>query len=288
MSKLAVVIPSRNEVHLTKTVDGIFSATRGPVSVWAVIDGGEWPEDWAATVERHSPNLHTIRFGASHGLRASVNAAVAACQCDAILKCDAHVKFSDGFDQVLLSALGDREVLIPRRLRLDAERWEVINDSRPAVDYEYLTPPNDENGGLKGKIWEERAKERADLLVDDVPLFQGSCWLMKREYFEFLELLDEETYGSFFKEPLEIALKAWLSGGRVRVCKVATYAHWHKQRRGYVLGAGSNEQALAGLRPWLTGKAWHKQTLPFSAYIQRFAMPGWSLAENSPQLPTVV
>ena len=74
----------------------------------------------------------------------------------------------------LLFALGDREVLIPRRLRLDAEWWEALNDGRPPVDYEYLTPPNDENGGLKGKIWEERAKERADVLVDDVPLFQGS------------------------------------------------------------------------------------------------------------------
>ena len=40
MSKLAIVIPSRNEEYLTRTVDGIFSAARGPVAVWVVIDGG--------------------------------------------------------------------------------------------------------------------------------------------------------------------------------------------------------------------------------------------------------
>ena len=277
MPKLSIVIPSRNEKYLTKTVEGIFSAARGDVEIWAVLDGGDWPSGWAQTVERHSPRLLTIRHGASRGLRASVNAAVAASGLsEYVLKCDAHVKFADGFDLVLTSACGDRDVLIPRRLRLDPERWEVISDGRPAVDYEYLTPPNDENGGLKGKIWEERARERADVIVDSTPLFQGSAWLMKRSYFEFLELLDEETYGTFFKEPLEIALKVWLSGGTVRVHKGTTYSHWHKKRRGYSLESGSNEQALAGLRPWLTGKAWHKQTLPFSSFIDRFSMPGWS------------
>ena len=32
-------------------------------------------------------------------------------------------------------------------------------------------------------------------------------------------------------------------------------------------GPGPTNKALSGLRPWLTGKAWHKQTLPFSFYL---------------------
>ena len=39
---------------------------------------------------------------------------------------------------------------------------------------------------------------------------------MKRKYFEFLELLDEETYGTFFKEPLESpeGMALWRTGAR--------------------------------------------------------------------------
>lgn len=270
MPKLSIVIPSRNEKYLTKTIVGIFENARGDVEVFAVLDGGDWPGEWADTVERFKPRLHTIRHGASKGMRASINAGVAASQSEYILKCDAHVLFAAGFDTALVSACGDREVVVPRRHRLDCVNWKIIEDGRPPVDYEYLSFPE-----LKGKVWNERAKERASIACDETPLSQGSCWLMKRSYYEFLDLLDEDNFGTFWKEMLEIGLKAYLSGGRIRVLKNTHYAHPH-MGRSYRLPSEEQVKANEYSQKWLTDSAdWPKQSLPFSSFIQRFNMPTW-------------
>ncbi len=271
MSKLSIVIPSRNEQYLTKTVGGIFANARGDLDVWVIIDGGQWPAGWAQTVERFKPRLHTIRFGESRGMRAGINAAVAASQGKYILKCDAHVLFAPAFDAILTEACGDREVIVPRRRRLDCENWRVItDDGKPPVDYEYLGWPE-----LKGKVWNERAKERANVQVDETPLSQGSCWVMKRSYFEFLDLMDEENFGTFWKEMLEISVKAYLSGGRIRVHKGTEYAHPHMGRN-YKLESSEQVKANQHSRRWVDDAAgWAKQTLPFKSFIERFSMPTW-------------
>ncbi len=275
---LSVVIPSRSDPHITKTVDGIFAAARGDIQCTVVLDGGSWPEGWAQTVERHSPRLLTIRHGASRGMRGSINAGVdAAHDAEFILKSDSHCLFSDGFDVALTSVCGDREVLVPRRYRLDCSTWSVIDDGRAPVDYEYLSFPE-----LKGKVWNERAKERATIICDETPLTQGSCWLMKRSYFEFLELLDEEHYGTFWKEMLEIAMKAYLSGGCIKTLKNCWYAHPH-QNRTYKLESGEQVKAHEFSKKWLTGSAgWKKQTLPFQSFLDRFGgMPSWPPGWNA-------
>lgn len=278
MPKTAIIIPARNETYLTQTIEDIFENATGDIVVTAVIDGGSWPIGWAETVERFKPRLLTIHHGASRGMRASINAAVdARNDCDFIIKSDAHCSFASGFDTVLTGACEDREVLVPRRFRLDAENWRILNDGRPPVDYEYLTYPDGEHGGLKGKIWAERTKERADIQIDETPLFQGSCWCMRRDHFQFLDLMDEEHYGTFWKEALEIGFKVWLSGGRVRVHKGTSFSHLHKSRRGYNLDSTDHAKAAEFSRRWLSDCAgWPKQTLPFTSLIKRFwPLPGW-------------
>lgn len=242
-----------------------------------VILEGYYPPEWDKTTDKYPGRLVTIHHGQPHGMRSSINqAANIAYDCDYLLKCDAHVMFSEGFDEALIRDCPSKTVMVPRRFRLDPEKWETIKDGRLPVDYEYLTPPDGNGGGLKGKVWERRARERQHLPVDELWLFQGSCWFMPRSYFYELDLMDEANYGTFFKEALEISLKAWLSGGKVLVNKTVSYSHLHKQRRGYAMPSDEEKKAQAYCMKWLTDDTgWAKTVRPFWTLIQQFNPPGW-------------
>ena len=276
MQKVSVIIPSRNEQYLTKTVHDLFAKKHGDIEVIAVIDGGDWPPEWDKTADKYPGKLITIHHGQSWGMRASINQAAAIASGDFLMKTDAHCLFAKGFDEVLKADCGAKTIMVPRRYRLDPEKWEIIKDGRPPVDYEYLTPPDSNGGGLKGKIWEERAKERKDVLRDDLFLFQGSCWFMPRNYFYELDLMDEENYGTFWKEALELSCKAWLSGGKVLVNKATFYAHTHKAKRGYSMPSDEERKAHEFSKRWINDSTgWKKQIYPFSFLLKKFSPPGW-------------
>lgn len=276
MQKVSVIIPSRNEQYLTKTVHDLFAKKRGDIEVIAVIDGGDWPPEWDKTADKYPAKLITIHHGQSWGMRASINQAASIASGDFLMKTDAHCLFAKGFDEVLKADCGSKTIMVPRRYRLDPEKWEIIKDGRPPVDYEYLTPPDSNGGGLKGKIWDERAKERKDVQIDDLFLFQGSCWFMPRSYFYELDLMDEENYGTFWKEALELSCKAWLSGGRVVVNKRTFYSHFHKVKRGYAMLSNDQIKAHEFSKKWIDDSTgWSKQTRSFKSLIQQFNPPGW-------------
>ena len=108
---------------------------------------------------------------------------------------------------------------------------------------------------------------------------QGSCWFMYKDYFYELELMDETNYGTFFGEFQEIALKAWLSGGRVIRNKNTWYAHWYKgKHRGYSLKQDVTVERNFVMNWMEMKKAWEKQTIPIAWLIDRFSpVPGWNL-----------
>lgn len=281
MAKVSVLIPSRQEKYLIPTIEDVLFNARGEIEVVVCLDGGGWPPAWDEVVARHGDKIHTIHHSESKGMRSAINACAASATSRGathLLKCDAHVSFAVAFDTALMAVCGERDVVIPRRYRLDAEAWKIIQDGRPAIDYEALAPPDAEKP-FQGKEWKERAIERADITVDPTPTAQGSCWMMRAEYFQFLELMDEEVYGSFFNEMQELSLKVWLSGGRLLTVKSTHYSHLHKSKemgRGYSLEPGLREKATQGLRQWIDGHGWHKQTLPLSHLKELFPeMPGW-------------
>lgn len=210
-------------------------------------------------------------------MRSSINQAAAiAIDCDYLLKTDAHCMFSEGFDEILKRDCPSKTVMVPRRYRLEPESWSILRDGRPPVDYEYIAYPNGGDGGMKGRNWEGRTLDRIDVMIDDLMCAQGSCWFMPRSYFYELDLMDEENYGSFWKEMLEVSLKAWLSGGQMLVNKHCGYAHWHKPSRGYSMNDADLKKAVEYSNKWLTNSTgWKKQTKPISTLIQKFNPPGW-------------
>lgn len=269
----SIIIPAKNEKYLEKTILSLLKSSRQPVEILAVLDG-YWEKAENIVDDKRVNYLH---FTESKGMRDAINDAVALSKGEFILKTDAHCLFEPGYDVELKSKCDEKTVVVPRRYRLDPEKWQVIKDGRPPIDYEYLAFP-DTDRGLYGIRWEEKAVERKDVMVDDIISAQGSCWMMRKSHYEFMDGLNAELFGKFFLEFQEISLKTWLSGGRVVVDKNTWYAHWHKTKgRGYSIGEDERKKAVDHINDWIRGYRWSKQTMDFSDLITKFyPMPGWT------------
>lgn len=220
---VSVIMPSNKERYLQRTIEDVFAKASGPIEIIVTLDG-YWPEP--PIPDR--TNLHLIHWSDVRGMRPAINAAAALAKGKYILKCDAHCMFAQGFDEVLKADCDSNWVVVPRRRSLDVEKWDIIPKS--PVDYHYLCYPYREGHdvGMHGEVWKERARARADILIDDEMSSQGSCWFMHREYFDRFGGESLEGYGNFVQEFQQIGNRTWLSGGRVVVNKKTWYAHWHK------------------------------------------------------------
>jgi len=282
MDKISLIIPSRGERFLHKTIKDILEKATQEVEVIAVLDGYWPPYNEMLSDDR----VHYIHYSESIGMRGAINAGVAMAKGKYILKTDGHCMFAKGFDEVLKADHQEDWVQIPRRKRLEPEAWTLRDVEKPDMDYMFLTYPNEdpEWGGreFSGREWREKNQDPAlkSILIDDAMSFQGSAWFMTREYFYWLELMDEQSYGSFWKEAQEIGFKCWLSGGRVVRNKKTWYAHLHKGKkygRGYRLNKGGNEIHQQNIEKWMNQKAWHKQIHPMSYLIEKFpGCPMWT------------
>lgn len=269
---VSVVIPSRNEKFLQKTIDDLLLKAKGNIEIIAVLDG-YWIDNPIG-----DPKVIYLHRGQPEGMRSAINSGVAIAKGEYILKTDAHCLFGEGFDEILKADYKDNWVVVPRRYALDVEKWEIEKrqDNKYPVDYMYLSRD------LHGEPWPERRDDpkHKDLMIDDLMSAQGSCWFMKKSYFEELELEDEEVYGKFWNEFQEIGLKCWLSGGEVKVNKKTWYAHLHKTKgRGYSLENSEQEKALEAIKKWVNEdgtQVWHKQKYSFKWLLEKFwPVPGW-------------
>jgi|SRR3989344_220170 len=288
MTALSVIIPSRNEVYLQQTIDDILAKARGSVEIIVVLDG-YWPEPILKT----DPRIITLHHGTmrdNQGMRASINKGMAIARGEYVMKVDGHCLFDEGFDVKLIADCEDNWVVIPRRLRLDAENWKIAPDTRPPIDYNYLTypylRPNDNHCGLHGADWRQRYYDRKDISIDDTMSGQGSLYFTTRKWwFEMIGPLDSEIYGPFAQECQEICNRTWLGGGRCVVNKKTWYAHLHKGSRGKNYGFSNAqytkfyENKEFGRKNcidyWINNK-WAERKYDFDWLIEKFwPVPGW-------------
>lgn len=282
MSLVSVVLPSRNEQFLQKTILDLLKKTTQEIEIIAILDG-YWPSPNELV---DNPRVIYIHFSNARGMRNAINSGVAVAKGEYIMKLDAHCMVAKGIDEVLKADCEDDWVVVPTRLRLEAEKWALRNVNKPPMNYLFLTYPNDPGawGGpcLQGREWREKNKdpELKKILIDDLMTAQGSCWFMKRDYFYWLELEDEKNYGTFTKEFQEIGLKVWLSGGKVKRNKKTWYAHLHKGKkygRGYRLSKETLDKGTKFTNKWMTQKNWHKQKYDLAWLIRYFApVPMWT------------
>ena len=284
MINISVIIPSRSPEYLQKTIDDLLLKAEGEIEIIVIFDG-IWPDPMLKEDKRviilHHGTVHN-----SIGMRESINKGVAISSGKYIMKIDEHCMVDQGFDVKLIADCEDNWVVIPRRYRLDADNWQIIEDGRPPVDYMLIDypyqRPNDKTCGLHGNEW--KRPERADLLIDDTPTMQGSCYFMARKHWDTtIKEMSTEKYGQFTQEAQEISMPTWLSGGRVVVNKKTWYAHYHKGKNGKGYGfsnaqyaehmKGTEKGRLYAIDYWLNTKDY---LYDWEWFINKFpGMKGW-------------
>ena len=289
MDKVSVLIPTRNEIFLTKTIDDIFNKARGEFEVIVYLDG-YWPDPPL----KERPGLIILHGETCIGMRGGINAAAAAATGKYLIKTDGHCMFEEGFDEVLKAECDGDWVVIPRRRSLDAENWIIdLTNKKAPVDYHFLSwawaKPNEL--GMHGTFWNERARTRLNILLDDEMSSQGSCWCMTKNHFiNFLGGLSEVGYGNFVQEFQEIGNKTWLGGGQVKINKKTWYAHLHKGKRygrGYYISQRKMiEGTLYSADFWMNNR-WEKRVHDIEWLIDKFwPIPTWPT--NWQELPRVI
>ena len=276
---VSVIIPSRDARFLQKTVDDLIANARGEIEVIVVLDG-YWPNPQLFD----HPKVKIIHQD-HRGMREAINAGMSVSSGEWVMKADEHTSWDEGYDLKLIADCDEQTVVVPRRYRLDVEKWEVIDDGRPPIDYMYIDypfyKPYDATQGLHGAEWKKDGPE-----IDDLMTFQGSAYFMHRNHWKWLGDMDSELYGPFTHEAQEISNKTWLGGRRCIVNKKTWYAHLHK---GKTHGTGygfSNKQwedfkanmekgRRACLDHWLNNK-WAERKHDFEWLVDKFMpMPHW-------------
>ena len=255
--KLSIIIPSVNDPCLQNTVDDIRKKAKGEYEIIVVFDG------FGGKVK----NARSIYNDKQLGLRGAVNIGVANSSGEYILKTDDHCMFGENFDIKLLSRIEDNWIVVPRRYKLDIEKWEVFDE--PSIDYERLLIDRPEKIG--GVHWQQRAEKRKDILIYETMVFQGSCYLMSRKHWDWLGGLQEKGYGTFAQEAIELALKTWLGGGKVMVNKTTWYAHKHRKFKRVFTPAGIKEGNKYSQDYWLNNR-WTERIHDLDWLMKRFGL----------------
>ena len=224
------------------------------------------------------------------GVRNSMNAGVRLAKGKYIMKSDDHCMFKEGFDEVLKKDLEDHWISVPSRYSLDAEKWER---TRGPIEYLCLTYPYIKHRihgyglhgakwlgehGLEGSYW-HLERERKDIKIDDLMMFQGSCYFTTKSHWESIDGLDEENHYVLFGEAIELSLKTWISGGRVIRYKNTWYAHLHKTKEhkpDFRLSRSRKIQsAIYDANYWMNNK-WPKQIHDIKWLVDKFGpIDGW-------------
>lgn len=279
MIDLSVVIPNRNSPYTTQTIQDVLDNAGCSVEVVVNVDE-KWP----------TPLVKDERVTYMHppspiGLRMGVNRGVAMAKGKYIMKTDDHCAFGKDFGKILIGNHKQPNwVQIPRRYALDPINWkrEEREDDKYPIDYMYIDFPRkgkEHDDGMHGVEWRERRNKREQVLIDETPSMQGSCYFMERKFFlEGLGGLKEDIYGQFAQESQEIGFKTWLSGGALMVNKKTWYAHLHKGKtygRMYKFPGGTVDASNKSAEHWLNDRE------PNMKY--KFE---WFINEKFPDMPT--
>jgi len=247
---LSVIVPGRNEQFMRHTVEDVL-AHSGPTTECICVADGYWPQP---VLEDH-PRLQIIHFSKPVGQRAATNAGARLSQAKYIMKLDAHCATDEGFDEKMMAKMQPDWTMIPMMHRLHAFDWHC--DGCGERQYQGVRPQTcDECGGtdftmvmvwqprfqydptiswrfdreLHFQYWrkhrkrpEVREQAKATKIIETMSCI-GCAFLMERERFWELGGMDE-GHGSWGQFGVELALKAWLSGGKMVTCLDTWIAH---------------------------------------------------------------
>ena len=300
---LSIIIPARNEEFLPQTVADIVKNKRGKTEVIVVLDG-YWPDPG---VEDH-PDVRVIALPESIGQRGAQNIGVKLSQAKYVAKADAHTAYDEGFDVKLVNAMQDDITLVPVMRNLHVFDWvcdncgmrtyqgpkpeecrnEICDSAKDGgdpnktghlKDVVWIPKTNPQssayrfNKNLQFKYFPELRKIQGETGLQETMSLQGSFFMCTRENYWKKKLCDE-SWGSWGQQGTEVALKTWLSGGRVMCLRDTWYAHLFRTQRGfsfpYPMDGNSQERARKISREIFMGNKWDQQVHPLEWLLEKF------------------
>ena len=132
------------------------------------------------------------------------------------------------------------------------------------------------NRQLEFKYFQEWKGRNKGKITETMSL-QGSCFMATRENYWKNELCDE-SWGSWGGQGAEVAIKTWLSGGRVVVNNDTWYAHMFRTRPGfshpYPNPGKEQQRAKNTLREIFLNDSWPKAVRTLDWLVEKFKQIG--------------
>lgn len=293
MFELSIVIPSRLEEFLSKTVEDLLAHTSDKTEILVGLDGYDEPN------LPYHPRLRVLKVSESIGQRALQNRLVEMSTAKYVAKTDAHCAFDEDFDTKMLARMEDDITLVAVMRNLHIFDWvcdfceaRIYQGPEPQDCPECHSTPNKFNKqivwvpktnpqssayrfnkNLQFKYFPElRSKLPKEGLQETMSL-QGSFFMCTREKYWELGLCDT-SWGSWGQQGSEVALKTWLSGGRV-LCNFDTwYSHLFRTQQGfsfpYPMNGNDQERARKISQELFLNDKWDKAIHPLSWLLEKF------------------
>jgi len=306
---LSILIPSRNEEFLAKTIKNILENIKADTEIIAVCDG-----EWADPPIKDHPRVRLIYHSESIGQRAAVNEAAKLSNAKFVMKLDAHCSVDKGFDVKLMEDCEYDWTVIPRMYNLHAFDWKCNkcgNQTYQGADPTSCEKCDNTKDFEKVIIWQRRKSRRSDFArFDNNMKFQywraygkrpeakediadtmssiGACFFMHRERFFDLGGLDEE-HGSWGQFGTEIACKSQLSGGRHMANKKTWFAHMFRTGKGFSFPYKQSGRQVQNARKY-SNDIWKNNKWPLAVHdlqwlINKYApVPDWEGVHNESKI----
>lgn len=220
MKDLSILIPSRNEEFLQRTIQDIEEHIEGNTEIL-------WEEDVEPIGQRALTNKLAQKSTAKY-----------------LMKVDAHSAFSQGFDVKMIADMEDNRVLIPAMLNLYAYDW-VCEQGHRTYQSKISKCPTCGQSVHKEVIWQPKHKPvmtngcfdtnavfqwndpQPEVLKHQTMCIQGAGFMVTRENYWKWNLCDE-SFGSWGSHGVEISIKTWQNGGEVWATRNAWMAHLYR------------------------------------------------------------
>lgn len=300
MNKVSILIPARGEKleNLKNTVDAVYIANPHTEDFEIIIGYDGTPD-----LGLHDyPNLKVIAFPSTVGIKTNINAMAAMATGKYLYKSDAHCSFGRDFLNILQKDMEPDWIVTPR-FKIIKEDWSIQmrNGEEEFYDYFYLSCPFTDPKGFRFKAgghWKERTDKRDPnqkwemggkiltvknpIYIDETPQIHGSGWFMEKDrFFQLGGFPNIDPYGHA-QEPIWLAMKNWMAGGKVMVNKNTWYAHLHQQgnKRGYHMDRSQENKSYdIAATYWTRDKwddTWGEKKMTFAQFVNKFMpMPTW-------------
>lgn len=300
MRELSILIPARNEEFLAKTIENILENIEADTEIIAVMDG-QWNDP---PVPQHE-KVKIIKTGKVVGQRAATNLACKISTAKYVMKVDAHCAFDKGFDRKLIADMQDDWTVVPTMRNLWAFDWKCMKCGKRVYQDKSNVCPVCNVEMKKKMVWQGKESPQSNSYTFDTePHFQyfrdynkrpegkgdltesmslqGSFFMCTRDKYWELNLCDEKL-GSWGSQGIEVAVKTWLSGGKVMVNQKTWYAHMFRTKPqngfGFPYEQKGSEVAKTkqNVKDLFWENKWDKQVKPLSWLVERFwPIPNWT------------